>query len=105
MMKIELGMLYACLERMQHTGGRRRNKGMNYIVVLGLVSKLSFTKDIAMKALEKKIFTFTQGGRSITDFVMEFERLVKIFPNLVSTEKQKVDRMLGIFRPEITLAI
>ena len=55
-----------------------------------------YCNQIAMKALENKFFTFTQGERSIVDFVMEFERLAKVFPNLVPTEKQKVERILGI---------
>ena len=46
-----------------------------------------YCNQIAIKALEKKFFTFTQGEKSVVDSIVRFEHLAIVFPYLLRNRK------------------
>ena len=51
-----------------------------------------------MKALEEEFLTLIQGGMIVAESIRKFERLARVFPNLVPTEEQRAQHMLEMFR-------
>jgi len=59
----------------------------------------------AMNTQQKEFTELKQGTMTVTEAVRKFNQLARLCPHLVPTESERVRRMMGMFRPELALAI
>ena len=59
----------------------------------------------AMNTQQKEFTELKQGTMTVTVAVRKFNQLARLCPHLVPTESERVRRMMGMFRPELALAI
>ena len=55
----------------------------------------------AMRRFEAQFRNLEQGGRSVNEFISEFNRLARYAPAFVTTEAKRVEEFVRMLRPEI----
>ena len=58
-----------------------------------------------METQQDEFYNFRQGNLSVAEAVQKFEQLARLCPHLISTERDKVRRMMKMFRPELSVVI
>jgi len=56
-------------------------------------------------AQQDEFLNLKQGTMTVIKVVNKFEQLSRLFPFMVRTEKDRLKRMMDMFRPDIALAI
>ena len=64
-----------------------------------------FLNPTILSAQQTEFRNFKQDNMTVAEAIMKFEQLAKLCPYLVTTEEQRVKRMLDMVRSDITLAI
>ena len=59
----------------------------------------------AMSAQQRDFNNLKQGSMTVTEAVTKFNQLARLCPHLVPTEKERVRRMMEMFKPELAMAI
>ncbi|GMN22511.1 hypothetical protein TIFTF001_047444 [Ficus carica] len=58
-----------------------------------------------MEAQQDEFNKFRQGNLSVAEAVKKFEQLVRLCPHLISSERDKVRKMMRMFRPDLAVVI
>ncbi|GMN72009.1 hypothetical protein TIFTF001_052758, partial [Ficus carica] len=58
-----------------------------------------------MEAQQDEFDKFRQGNLSVAEAVKKFEQLARLCPHLISSERDKVRRMMRMFRPDLAVVI
>ncbi|GMN19422.1 hypothetical protein TIFTF001_045186 [Ficus carica] len=58
-----------------------------------------------MEAQQDKFDKFRQGNLPVAEAVKKFEQLARLYPHLISFERDKVKRMMRMFRSDMAVVI
>ena len=58
-----------------------------------------------MEAQQDEFNNFRQGNLSVAEAVKKFEQLARLYPHLISSERDKVRKMMRMFRPDLAVVI
>ncbi|GMN22348.1 hypothetical protein TIFTF001_047428 [Ficus carica] len=58
-----------------------------------------------MEAQQDEFNNFRQGNLSVTEAIKKFEQLARLCPHLISSEREKVRRMMRMFRSYLAVVI
>ncbi|WP_265653245.1 retrotransposon gag family protein, partial [Escherichia coli] len=77
---------------------------MDWTAFVGLFRGRYFNEDM-MEAHKDELDNFRQGNLSVAEAVVKFEQLARLCPYTFPTEKDKVKKMMRMFRPSITKVV
>ncbi|GMN21829.1 hypothetical protein TIFTF001_045559, partial [Ficus carica] len=80
---------------------RRNVANMSWQDFVDEFSTMYYNREI-LAAQQDEFTSFKQGSMSVTEAVKKFEQLARLCPELVPNEKEKVRRMMKMFRTDIS---
>ena len=59
----------------------------------------------SLRQQQKEFSELTQGNMSVSEVCRKFDQLSRLCPYVVPTEREKIQKMIGMFRPETTALV